>query len=69
MYDKTLEYARKQDDADELREFRDAFYFPEINGAPSIYMCGNSLGLQPRRTEAMILQELQDWKNSCGRTF
>jgi len=63
MYDKTLEYARKQDDADELREFRDAFYFPEINGAPSIYMCGNSLGLQPRRTEAMILQELQDWKN------
>src|SRR4030095_4372830 len=28
-----------------------------------IYLCGNSLGLQPKKTSEFILQELEDWKN------
>jgi kynureninase len=30
---------------------------------PYVYLCGNSLGLQPKRTKAYIDQELEDWAN------
>jgi kynureninase len=31
------------------------------NGEEHIYMCGNSLGLQPKRTKEFLNQELDDW--------
>ena len=31
------------------------------NGQEHIYLCGNSLGLQAKRTKAFINQELEDW--------
>ena len=31
------------------------------NGNELIYLCGNSLGLQPKRTKAYLNQELEDW--------
>jgi len=59
-----LEYARARDRQDELREYRSQFHLPvQKNGKPYIYLCGNSLGLQPKSTEAQITQELSDWKN------
>ena len=59
----TLAYAQELDAQDELSSYRDKFYIPkQKDGKPSIYMCGNSLGLQPKTTEPYIKQELEDWK-------
>ncbi len=50
------------DAADPLATFRQQFSFPQHNGADVVYMCGNSLGLQPAQTQAYINQELEDWR-------
>ncbi|MBL8878088.1 MAG: kynureninase [Phycisphaerales bacterium] len=50
------------DAADPLRGFRDRFSLPRgRDGAPQIYLCGNSLGLQPKATRDAVLAELDDW--------
>ncbi|PJW20170.1 kynureninase [Geobacillus thermodenitrificans] len=54
----TLEFARKLDQEDPLRHFRDEFYLPPN----SIYMDGNSLGLLSKRAEKTLFTILQDWK-------
>lgn len=33
----------------------------ESSEEPSIYLCGNSLGLQPRRTQVYLREELDKW--------
>ena len=59
----SLEYARKLDAQDPLHDLRERFYLPsQKNGEPFIYLCGNSLGLQPKATKELVLQELSDWK-------
>jgi kynureninase len=63
-YQPDEEFARQLDAADPLRHFRDEFHLPRRpDGAPLIYFCGHSLGLQPKRTRALIEQELDDWAN------
>lgn len=63
-FQNTLAYAKELDAQDELRKFRSAFHIPkQKNGNEHIYLCGNSLGLQPKRTQAFIQQELNDWAN------
>ena len=57
----SAQYAAQCDADDELQAFRAEFLFPELDGKPAIYFCGNSLGLQPRNTHAYIKQELDDW--------
>ncbi len=60
----SLSYARSLDEKDELKSFRDRFHLPlQKNGEPYVYLCGNSLGLQPKQTEEALIQELKDWKN------
>jgi kynureninase len=59
----SLDFARKLDDQDQLKDYRKQFLFPQHNGKETIYFCGNSLGLQPVKTREYILQELEDWKN------
>jgi len=57
------EYARNLDSKDPLAAYRSEFHIPLTpEGERSIYLCGNSLGLQPKRTEAALLQELKDWR-------
>ncbi len=57
-------YAKELDENDELSCYRDQFHIPKDgNGKNWIYMCGNSLGLQPKTTESYIQQELKDWAN------
>lgn len=52
------------DAADPLRSFRERFHLPmQKDGTPYVYLCGNSLGLQPKSTRAAINQELLDWEN------
>ncbi len=50
------------DKADPLRSFRKEFYIPKVNGKDSIYLCGNSLGLQPRAVEQHVMTEIEDWR-------
>ena len=52
------------DKNDPLGHFRDRFYIPlQKDGTPFVYLCGNSLGLQPKSTRESINQELLDWQN------
>jgi kynureninase len=63
-YQEGLAFARYADKNDSLVGFRDKFYLPvQKSGEPYIYMCGNSLGLQPKSTKSYLEQELIDWKN------
>ncbi len=49
---------------DPLGHFRDKFHIPlQKDGTPFVYLCGNSLGLQPKSTKDSINQELLDWQN------
>lgn len=50
------------DETDPLKTFRDKFYIPKTpDGKQVIYLCGNSLGLQPKIARSYIEQELEDW--------
>jgi kynureninase len=60
-YENSLSFARKMDRLDPLKSFRSKFHIPKVNGKPSLYFTGNSLGLQPRSTQKFINQELKDW--------
>ncbi len=62
QYKRTLEFALELDSKDQLRNYRDLFHMPlQENGDECVYMCGNSLGLQPKQTKDFIKQELDDW--------
>jgi len=56
------DFARAMDQRDPLALFRERFCLPKIqDGKPCIYLCGHSLGLQPKTAPEYIEQELQDW--------
>ncbi len=59
--DKALQTSKQLDSDDELSEYCKSFLFPKINDKKTIYLCGNSLGLQPIKTKESVLQELADW--------
>jgi kynureninase len=59
-----LSEARKLDAQDPLRLFRDAFHVPRrLDGTPWVYLCGHSLGLEPKAARGLVEQELDDWAN------
>ncbi|MDR3612634.1 MAG: kynureninase [Candidatus Obscuribacterales bacterium] len=61
-FENSIDFARGLDERDPLASFRDNFLFPkEKNGKPCLYLCGNSLGLQPKRAREYVLAELDDW--------
>ena len=63
-FQNNIDFARGQDEADPLKRYRNQFHIPsQVNGQSVIYLCGNSLGLQPKTTRENVLQELEDWKN------
>ncbi|CAL3961885.1 unnamed protein product [Diplocarpon coronariae] len=69
----TLQYAQSLDAKDPLRSFREQFIIPSKSNLqtkkvvkpesddPSIYFCGNSLGLQPRATREYLSTYLDTW--------
>ena len=59
----SLEYALMLDQSDELKSYRELFYFPKHKGKDCIYLCGNSLGLQPKTVKEQLLKELDHWEN------
>ncbi|KIO78949.1 kynureninase [Pedobacter lusitanus] len=62
-FENTLSFARTMDKQDPLREFREEFLFPQQNGKPFIYLCGNSLGLQPKSARNVLGKQLDNWQN------
>lgn len=62
-FENNSSFARSLDREDSLKHFRDKFYIPMVNGKDSIYLTGNSLGLQPKTTQEYVLDELEDWAN------
>lgn len=55
------DFAVAMDARDPVREFRDRFFIPKVGGDQSVYLCGHSLGLQPKTAAAYIERELTDW--------
>jgi kynureninase len=56
------EFALAMDARDPLAHFRARFYLPKnVAGDDCIYLCGHSLGLQPKSASAYLDQELQVW--------
>jgi kynureninase len=63
MNEFTKEYAQQLDSQDPIAHMRDEFYIPkQEKGQDEIYLCGNSLGLQPKRTAEYINYELSQWQ-------
>lgn len=56
-------FARSLDEQDSLRSFRDRFLVPRHGGREIIYLCGNSLGLQPRTAGTRIREQLDNWEH------
>jgi kynureninase len=61
-YDTGPECAARLDAADTLAGFRQQFHMPPHRDGEKIYLCGNSLGLQPRAAERLLIEELEDWR-------
>jgi len=62
-YQNNLAFAIEQDDLDPLKEFRDRFLIPKHNGKDAIYLCGNSLGLQPKSAAQYVADQMATWQN------
>src|SRR2546422_5088140 len=56
------DFALQLDAEDPLRQFREKFHLPlGKNGRPVIYFAGNSLGLMPKGTRAIVEEEMDNW--------
>ncbi|MFD2573094.1 kynureninase [Spirosoma soli] len=62
-YENTLAFAQQLDRQDTLRDFRTKFHIPQRNDQSLVYLCGNSLGLQPKSAREALEQELNTWQN------
>jgi kynureninase len=55
--------AREMDQADELADYRERFHIPrQPGGEEVVYLCGNSLGLEPKSTRSYVERELLAWE-------
>src|SRR5688572_13717724 len=63
IFENTLPFAQQLDKEDKLAKFRSEFLFPQHEGKDVIYFCGNSLGLQPKRTRDYVNQQLDNWRD------
>ncbi|TGE20591.1 kynureninase [Hymenobacter aquaticus] len=62
-FEPTPDFAAHLDATDPLRDFRPRFHIPPASdGQPSVYLCGNSLGLLPKAARAAVEQEFESWE-------
>ena len=55
--------ALELDEADPLRGLRSEFLRPKrSDGSDAVYLCGHSLGLEPRRAVTYVNEELEEWQ-------
>ena len=62
-FENTLDFSKRLDKEDPIKNFRSKFFIPQHKGSDSIYFTGNSLGLQPKAVSKYIQDELDDWAN------
>lgn len=62
-YQNNYEFAQKMDETDPLRLCRDEFLIPQHRGKDVIYLCGNSLGLQPKAARRYVDEQLGRWQS------
>ena len=63
-FENSLVFAQKLDVENELHKHRSKFHIPtKEDGSEYIYLCGNSLGLQPKSVESSLAEVMEDWKN------
>lgn len=61
-YEASREFSQSLDAADSLAGFREEFELPFANGEQNcVYLCGNSLGAQPKLAAQYVREELEDW--------
>ena len=58
----SLEFAKQLDTQDPLAKYREEFHYPQHNGKDVIYFTGNSLGLQPKRSQKFVDDVMKDWR-------
>ena len=61
QFENTLSFAQNLDANDNLAHFKNQFHLLTNNDKHVVYLCGNSLGLQPKSARAAVEQELNDW--------
>ena len=55
-------FAEQQDRTDGLAKMRDKFHIPtRADGTEHVYLCGHSLGLQPKTVGSFVQEELDSW--------
>ena len=63
------EVANSLDENDQLHSLREHFNFPKLNNNSNaedvVYLCGNSLGLQPKGTMKAINTQMEKWSSSA----
>lgn len=62
-FENNIAFAQHQDSIDLLQNMRDEYLFPQQHGKPFIYLCGNSLGLQPKVAKEVLNVQLNNWQN------
>ncbi|MGX5175181.1 kynureninase [Aliikangiella sp. IMCC44653] len=63
QFENNLNFAQTLDKNDPLAKMRDEFHIPkQANGEDEIYLCGNSLGLQPKKVSEYLNYELSQWQ-------
>ena len=61
-FENNLEFAKKMDNEDPIAAIKNEFSIPKMaNGEDEIYLCGNSLGLMPKKAAEYVQRELVQW--------
>lgn len=62
-FEATRTFAEKLSANDPLAFYRDRFHIPKKgDGSDAVYLCGHSLGLQPKNAREYVEQEMKDWE-------
>ena len=71
----SVEFSNFMDSQDSLSHFKNYFIFPKLDNNKNeknlddvangnfVYLCGNSLGLQPKKLQSLVLFQLEKWAN------
>ncbi|MBK0379460.1 kynureninase [Mucilaginibacter segetis] len=68
-YQNTQEFALALDEQDTLNKFSEEFLTPQHNGKDIIYLCGNSLGLQPKVAKQYLQDQLNAWEDNAVESW
>lgn len=69
IYRNTAEFAAHMDAQDPLKDFQSKFLVPKHNGKDAIYLCGNSLGLQPVTAKQYVTDQFDTWRDLAIEGF